>query len=146
MYNNVIHRQSSQTAADSESCVLQTLIRADVSSVSQPQARQSLLQLIRQHQNQTGWILLVAPASLPDKEWAEYNQLSLHNVLVVHQKQISDLTATLVQALTSTSCKVVINFGQPLEQQQLIKCQQLAVKNSIWFYQSEHLAQPLLKH
>jgi len=108
--------------------------------------RHNLLQLIRQHQNQTGWILLVAPAHLPDKEWAEHYQLSLHNVLVIHQKQISDLYATIQQALGSNSCKVVINFGTQLEQEQIDRCRRLALQNHTWFYQYDHLVSQQSQH
>lgn len=100
----------------------------------------SLIQLFRQHQHQQGWILLVAPTQLPDKSWAEQYQLSLHNVLVIHPKQISDLSATLQQALTSSHCKVVINFANQLDEQQLESCRQLALLNNIWFYQREQLS------
>ncbi|MCD1598501.1 MULTISPECIES: SulA-like leucine-rich domain-containing protein [Rheinheimera] len=147
MYNNVLRRSLFQSTADRDSCVLQTLVNAGINADSSSLLpRQSLLQLIKQHQSQDGWILLVAPSSLPDKEWAENYQLSLHNVLVVHQKQISDLAATLTQALTSASCKVVINFGKPLKQQQLEQCRKLAAKNNICFYQSEPIAQTVFTH
>tara|TARA_Y100001963_G_scaffold158386_1_gene257798 strand:- start:2151 stop:2594 length:444 start_codon:yes stop_codon:yes gene_type:complete len=147
MYNNVLRRSLFQSTADRDSCVLQTLVNAGINADSSSLLpRQSLLQLIKQHQSQDGWILLVAPSSLPDKEWAENYQLSLHNVLVVHQKQISDLAATLTQALTSASCKVVINFGKPLKQQQLEQCRKLATKNNICFYQSEPIAQTVFTH
>jgi cell division inhibitor SulA len=111
----------------------------DIAVQSQRHCRHNLLQLIRQHQNQPGWILLVAPAHLPDKEWAERYQLSLHNVLVIHPKQISDLYVTIRQALESSSCKVVINFGNQLQQQQIITCRKLALHNHTWFYQCEHV-------
>ena len=106
----------------------------------------SLLQLIRQHQHQQGWILLVAPPQLPDKGWAEHFQLSLQNVLVIHQKQICNLSATLKQALTSSSCKVVINFAKQLSKQQLDDYHKLALANNIWFYDSEQMQHNLLPH
>lgn len=109
-------------------------------------SRQSLLQLIRQHQHQQGWILLVAPSHIPDKVWAEQYQLSLHNVLVVHQKQIHDLAATLQQALNSPSCKVVINCASQLDIQQLSSCRNLALKNNTWFYQVEPRWATQVKH
>lgn len=146
MYINGMRRPSSKLTTGNDHCVLQTLVNAAINADSPSQSKQSLLQLIKQHQHQDGWILLVAPSSLPDKEWAESYQLSLHNVLVIHPRQIFDLTATLTQALTAKSCKVVINFGQPLEPQQLERCRKLAIENDTWFYQSEQNPEVTLKH
>ena len=109
-------------------------------------SRHSLHQLIQQHQHQQGWILLIAPTYIPDKEWAEHYQLSLHNVLVIHQKQISNLELTIKQALSSASCKVVINFANQLDQKQLDSCRKMAVGNNTWFYQCEQMHQPRLAH
>ena len=118
----------------------------DGNALAADHSRHSLLQLIQQHQHQQGWILLIAPTYIPDKEWAEHYQLSLHNVLVVHQKQINDLNATIRQALRSASCKVVINFASQLDQQQLDSCRKLAVGNNTWFYQCEQMQQLQVAH
>uniref|UniRef100_UPI0040474CFA hypothetical protein n=1 Tax=Rheinheimera sp. TaxID=1869214 RepID=UPI0040474CFA len=118
----------------------------DGNALAADHSRHSLLQLIQQHQHQQGWILLIAPTYIPDKEWAEHYQLSLHNVLVVHQKQISNLELTIKQALSSASCKVVINFANQLDQQQLDSCRKLAIGNNTWFYQCEQTHQPQLAH
>lgn len=98
-------------------------------------AQLALLRILRQHQHQKGWIVLVAPTQLPDKFLAECYQLSLNNILVVHQKQISDLTGTLAAAFRAKGCTVVINFSRQLDPHQLINCQQLAVAQKTWFYQ-----------
>ena len=118
----------------------------DGNALAADHSRHSLLQLIQQHQHQQGWILLIAPTYIPDKEWAEHYQLSLHNVLVVHQKQISDTAATIKQALNSASCKVVINFANQLDAVQLDTCRKLAVGNNTWFYQCEQLQQERITH
>ena len=118
----------------------------DSNGLAAEHSRHSLLQLIQQHQHQQGWILLIAPTYIPDKEWAEHYQLSLHNVLVVHQKQISNLELTIKQALSSASFKVVINFANQLDQQQLDSCRKLAIGNNTWFYQCEQMHQPQLAH
>ncbi|QBL09246.1 hypothetical protein E0Z06_06815 [Rheinheimera sp. D18] len=109
-------------------------------------SKHSLVQLMHQHQNQAGWILLVAPAHIPDKDWAEQYQLSMHNVLMVHHKQIQDLASTIEQALKSPSCKVVINFAPQLNKQQLNECRKLALANDTWFYQCEAMQQEQLTH
>lgn len=126
--------------------MLRTVCSAAVGAEKISDNKLNLLQLIRQHQNQPGWILLIAPSQLPAKEWAEHYQLSLHNVLVIHQKQITDLSGTVKQALASPSCKVVINFGKQLDQQELELCRKLAIGNNIWFYQCEQLQQEQVTH
>ena len=118
----------------------------DGNALAADHSRHSLLQLIQQHQHQQGWILLIAPTYIPDKEWAEHYQLSLHNVLVVHQKQISNLELTIKQALSSASCKVVINYANQLDQQQLDSCRKLAIGNNTWFYQCEQMQQLQVTH
>ncbi|MBZ9613553.1 SulA-like leucine-rich domain-containing protein [Rheinheimera maricola] len=130
----------------SDSSLLKIHSVADSNTVASDDSHHSLLQLIQQHQHQQGWILLIAPTYIPDKEWAEHYQLSLHNVLVVHQKQISDLGATIKQALNSASCKVVINFASQLDALQLDACRKLAVGNNTWFYQCEQIQQPQVAH
>ena len=97
--------------------------------------RHNLAQLLQQHQHQDGWILLLAPSQLPDKSLAEQYQLPLHKVLVIHPKQISDLFATLQQALLSPSCRVIINFANQLTAQQDAICRKLAIARDVWFYQ-----------
>ena len=129
-----------------ESFALTTLNSAAVGAISEPPVKHHLFDLIKQHQHQDGWILLIAPYQLPDKEWASHYQLSLQNVLVVHHKQIKDLPETLRQALTSPSCKVVINFANQLDQSELEKYRKLAVTNNIWFYQYEQLTQNGFTH
>ena len=114
--------------------------------IQSQEVKQQLVDLIKQHQHQDVWILLIAPTQLPYKEWASHYQLSLQNVLVVHHKQIKDLPETLRQALTSPSCKVVINFANQLEQSELEKYRKLAVTNNIWFYQYEQLTQNGFTH
>jgi cell division inhibitor SulA len=143
--NNSTQYDSAVSTVNDDS-LLRTINSAAVGAASVPNTKQNLLQLIRQHQNQSGWILLVAPVQLPDKEWAEHYQLSLHNVLVIHQKQITDLSTTLQQALTSPSCKVVINFGSQLDQNELDVCRKLAICNNTWFYQCEQLQREQTTH
>lgn len=148
MYNrlpgNSYHRFTKTAYNDSSLLKIHSV--TDSNAVAAEDSRHSLLQLIQQHQHQQGWILLIAPTYIPDKEWAEHYQLSLHNVLVVHQKQISDLAATIKQALNSASCKVVINFASQLDALQLDACRKLAVGNNTWFYQCEQMHQLQVAH
>lgn len=146
MFNRITNnsaRNHTEVVDDNVTLLQTKSITSDTKAAS---SELSLLQLIRQHQHQPGWILLVAPSHIPDKEWAEHYQLSLNNVLVIHQKQIDDLDGTLTQALTSSSCKVVINFATPSTEQQLDNYRKLARVNNIWFYQSESQCQNRRTH
>ncbi|MEH8018334.1 hypothetical protein MN202_13920 [Rheinheimera muenzenbergensis] len=148
MYNrlsdNAHHYSTKATYSDGR--LLRIINVADSNTVSVNSTGHSLLQLFKQHQHQQGWILLIAPSYVPNKAWAEQHQLSLNNVLVVHQKQISDLPGTIMQALSSASCKVVINFASQLDAQHLDTCRKLALSNNTWFYQYEQLHQSQIAH
>src|SRR5690606_22338093 len=114
MYNRPVNQPfySHGSTAYADSRLLKIHSVTDIEAAAANNSHHTLLQLIQQHQHQQGWILLIAPSHIPHKAWAEQHQLSFHNVLVVHQKQIRDLNATIQQALASSSCKVVINFAR----------------------------------
>lgn len=106
----------------------------------------NLLQLMKRYENAQGWILLIAPDNLPNKSWLTRYQLPLNKVLVIHAKQISDLNATLVRALSSGTCQLVVNFAKTLCPGALPRCQQLAKKNNVLFYQADQLSDMTLPH
>lgn len=70
----------------------------------------TLIHLIKKHQHQSGWVLLIAPTQLPDKFLAEYYQLRLEKVLVIHQRQSFDAASVIKTALCSGNYAAVINF------------------------------------
>lgn len=105
-----------------------------------------LMQLIQQHQAQAGWIVLLAPSPQVIKLLANVEQLPLHKVLVIHKKQLANLTTVIDTALTSGNCKVVINCGQPLTDNIDHECQKLAAQHHAWFYQLDNLCQRLNPH
>ena len=106
----------------------------------------NLLQLLQRYENAQGWILLIAPDNLPSKNWLTRYQLPLNKVLVIHAKQISDLNDTLVRALSSGTCKLVVNFAKTLCPAVLPRCQQLAKVNNVLFYQAEQLSGIAMPH
>lgn len=106
----------------------------------------NLLQLLKRYENAQGWILLIAPDNLPNKGLLTRYQLPLNKVLVIHAKQISDLNATLVRALSSGTCQLVVNFAKTLCPGALPRCQQLAKKNNVLFYQADQLSDMTLPH
>lgn len=148
MYNrsmNLLTSKRSNTVLNDTRLFRPHPINNDGNNV-QDATKQSLLQLIHQHQDKLGWILLIAPTCIPNKLWAEQYQLSLQHVLIIHEKQIKSLTQTVQRALESTSCKVVINFAPHLDKQQLENFSLLAIKNNTCFYQYEHIEANQLTH
>lgn len=148
MYNRSVNQSVFNDIATehADSRLLKIHSVTDSEAAAASASHHTLLQLIQQHQHQQGWILLIAPSHIPHKSWAEQHQLSFNNVLVVHQKQINDLNATIQQALASASCKVVINFARKLDPHQLDGCRKLAVAHNTWFYQCEQLQQEQITH
>ncbi|MDX5406986.1 MAG: hypothetical protein LPK11_08100 [Chromatiaceae bacterium] len=106
----------------------------------------NLLQLLKRYEDAQGWILLIAPDNLPNKSWLTRYQLPLNKVLVIHAKQISNLNATLVRALSSGTCQLVVNFAKTLCPSALPRCQQLAKRNNVLFYQADQLSGMTLTH
>lgn len=109
-------------------------------------AQKLLIQLIQQHQQQTGWILLIAPKQLPDKMLAEYYQLPTQKILIVHEQKISDLGSTIGKALSATSCSVVIDCSGQLNATQLAEFHQTACRNNKCFYPLQQLQQSTKTH
>ncbi|MGI5309475.1 SulA-like leucine-rich domain-containing protein [Rheinheimera sp. WS51] len=105
-----------------------------------------LVQLIKQHQNQSGWIVLLAPTAFMIKLLASNNQLPLHKILVIHKSQLTKLNAVINAALTSGKCKVVINCSQPLTDSVNHGYQKLAAQHQAWFYPLDNLRPSLKSH
>jgi cell division inhibitor SulA len=110
------------------------------------QQQHMLMQLIKRHQAQAGWIVLLAPSAQLIKQLASITQLPLHKVLVIHKKQLSNVYSVIHTALSSGNCKVVINCSQALTEHEDHQCQKLAVQQQAWFYQLDNLCQRLQPH
>jgi len=106
----------------------------------------AILQLIKRHQHQSGWTLLIAPPQLPDRFLAECYELALQKVLVVHRKQLTNPVEAIKSALSSSTCSAVISFDKSLNPQQLQECQILAQQQQIWFYQLEDTTRHTFSH
>lgn len=96
---------------------------------------QLLIKLLQHHSNEPGWIVLVAPKQLPSKALAEYLKLPVDKVLVIHPGAIKNHAETLNKLLHTSSCKVIINFSDLLNQELKGQLSQCAASQQRWFYQ-----------
>jgi cell division inhibitor SulA len=94
-----------------------------------------LLFIIQQHQQQSGWVLLLAPNQLPDKSTFSGFDLDMSKVLVIQQKQISNIDTVLCDALSSTTCSAVVVWQDQFSESSLQHYQQLAQQHQTCFYQ-----------
>lgn len=92
--------------------------RKHLNALQRDSAELQLVKLLQQHRHTEGWIVLIAPAVKPNKAFWAACQLPLDKILVVHQQQIKNITTTISQAISSISCKVVINCA-PLSDTEL---------------------------
>tara|TARA_R110002126_G_scaffold291595_1_gene454076 strand:- start:1153 stop:1626 length:474 start_codon:yes stop_codon:yes gene_type:complete len=102
-------------------------------------AEQLLVKLLQHHSGETGWIVLVAPLQLPSKALANYLNLPLEKILVIHPEAIKDTAATLEKLLHSKGCRVIINFSQLSSDKQKSQLSQNAASEQRWFYQFSQL-------
>lgn len=107
--------------------------RKHLDALQRDSAELQLVKLLQQHRHTEGWIVLIAPAVKPNKAFWAACQLPLDKILVVHQQQIKDITATISQAISSTSCKVVINCA-PLSDTELFCLTEVASAQQSRFY------------
>ncbi|GHG70730.1 hypothetical protein GCM10010919_21470 [Alishewanella longhuensis] len=108
-----------------------------LAALQRDSAELQLVKLLQQHRHITGWIVLVAPAIKPNKAFWAACQLPLDKILVVHEQQIKDISVTLNQAISNTSCKVVINCA-PLNDSELTCLTAFALKQQSRFYSLHH--------
>ena len=94
-----------------------------------------LLFIIQQHQQQSGWVLLLAPNQLPDKSTFSGFDLDMSKVLVIQQKQISNIHTVLCDALSSSTCSAVVVWQDQFSESSLQQYQQLAEQHQTCFYQ-----------
>ena len=94
-----------------------------------------LLFIIQQHQQQSGWVLLLAPNQLPDKSTFSGFDLDMSKVLVIQQKQISNIHTVLSDALSSSTCSAVVVWQDQFSESSLQHYQQLAEQHQTSFYQ-----------
>ncbi|MFC4656670.1 MULTISPECIES: SulA-like leucine-rich domain-containing protein [Rheinheimera] len=116
-------------------------VQADQSALAE------LVFILRQHQHQTGWVLLVAPNQLPDKSRLAACGVDLSRVLLIQQKQISNIDTVLAYALASSTCAAVVVWQDQFSEQSLYRYQDLAELHQTCFYQLSTLdEQPVFQN
>ena len=86
-----------------------------------------LIKVLRQHQADRRWTLLIAPSHIPDKALLECCSVDMSHVLIVREKQISSMFKTIETALKcNTCCAIVAWCSQWHTQLSNVKLQQLS--------------------
>ncbi|CAM5190820.1 SulA-like leucine-rich domain-containing protein [Alishewanella longhuensis] len=107
--------------------------RQHLDALQRDSAELQLVKLLQQHRHTQGWIVLIAPAIKPNKAFWAACQLPLNKILVVHQQQIKDITATISRAIENSNCHVVINCA-PLSDTELCCLTEVASVQQSRFY------------
>ncbi|KKO46180.1 hypothetical protein WG68_07475 [Arsukibacterium ikkense] len=114
----------------------------ELATCSATSAEQLLVKVLQRHSSEQGWIVLVAPQQLPSKALANYLNLPVDKILVIHADAIKDPAKTLQQLLHSNSCRVIINFSQLVSDGLSAQLSQYAASQQRWFYQFNQLTTP----
>jgi cell division inhibitor SulA len=93
-----------------------------------------LIKILRQHQLSNRWTVLIAPENIPDKALLNCCSVDLGRVLVVHEKQISSVLATIENALSQSTCSAVIAWCDAISSTKLAQINQLAEQSQCCFY------------
>lgn len=107
---------------------------------------ETLKRLLLAHKHLTGWTVLIAPLTLPTKQWCIEHGLATERLLVIHAKQIRDLELTLQRAITSVSCRVVINCVPCKDIKQTRRLTSFAAKHNSFYYQYDRSVVDTLPH
>ena len=67
-----------------------------------------LIKVLRQHQSNNRWTLLVAPQHIPDKALLNCCSVDMSHVLIVREKQIPSMVETLESALKHHTCGAIV--------------------------------------
>ncbi|MDR7119486.1 SulA-like leucine-rich domain-containing protein [Rheinheimera soli] len=133
--NKAIQSYSSLTPNQSQHKTGQTAFYQKLQVTAGQLALPELLFIIQQHQQHSGWVLLLAPNQLPDKSTFSGFDLDMSKVLVIQQKQISNIHTVLSDALSSSTCSSVVVWQDQFSESSLLHYQQLAEQHQTCFYQ-----------
>lgn len=89
-----------------------------------------LIKVLRQHQANKRWTLLIAPSHIPDKALLDCCSVDMKHVLIVREKQITSMSKTIETALSCNTCCAIVawcsQWHEQLSAQQLQQLSQLA--------------------
>lgn len=133
--NKAVQTYSSLKPNQSQHLIGQTAFYQRLQVTAGQLALPELLLIIQQHQQQSGWVLLLAPTQLPDKSTFSGFDLDMSKVLMIQQKQISNIDTVLCDALSSSTCSAVVVWQDQFSESSLQHYQQLAEQYQTCFYQ-----------
>ncbi|MFT4929377.1 MAG: cell division inhibitor SulA [Phenylobacterium sp.] len=93
-----------------------------------------LVKILCQFQHSNRWTLLVAPENIPDKALLNCCAVDMDRVLVVHEKQITNVLSTIENALSHATCSAVIAWCNTITPTKLTEINRLAEQSRCHFY------------
>ena len=93
-----------------------------------------LIKILRLYQQSNRWTLLIAPQNIPDKALLDCCSVDMDRVLVVREKQISSVLATIENALSPATCSAVVAWCNNINSTKMAQINQLAEKSECHFY------------
>jgi cell division inhibitor SulA len=93
-----------------------------------------LIKILRSFEQSVRWTLLIAPQNIPDKALLNCCSVDMGKVLVVHEKRISSVMATIENALSQATCSAVVAWCEDISASKMIHINELAQKSQCHFY------------
>lgn len=111
-----------------------------------------LIKVLRQHQQNKRWTLLIAPEHIPDKALLECCSVDMSHVLIVREKQISSIMEAIETALNCNTCCAIVAWCEKWHNQISIAKQKqliaLANQNQchVYTFAKQIVQNPIVEH
>jgi cell division inhibitor SulA len=93
-----------------------------------------LIKILRSFHQSGRWTLLIAPENIPDKTLLNCCSVDMDNVLVVHEKRINSVMATIENALSQATCSAVVAWCDNISGNKMRQINELAERAQCHFY------------
>lgn len=105
-----------------------------------------LIKILRLYQQTNRWTLLIAPQNIPDKALLDCCSVDMDRVLVVREKQIDSVLATIENALSHATCSAVVAWCNNINSTKMAEINQLAENSECHFYAFNKRHKALVKN
>lgn len=122
-------KRTKQTPADVKASLFHGIHTQDSLSESF-----ELIKVLRNHQQSGRWTVLIAPQNIPDKALLTCCSVDMSRVLVVHTKHDVDVSNTIANALSQSTCSAVVAWTSQISNAKLQEFAELAGQSGCHFY------------